>query len=552
LNTPNCTRSHRLAARAGLSSFATLTHVLLGVAFVCSVAAATDPVTLAAYPQKFRTFFQLDDPAVPAALHADATPLPVGGITASARATDGAIWLGTAQGVMRIDDTAAPRDRRQYFGGKRYLPDDEVKQLAPDAAGGMWVRTRTGVSHVELRPMTLAQKAERFESIVHPRHDRYGLVGDSRLATPGDLATNIKADNDNDGLWTAIYAAAECFRFAVTKSPEALAHARKAMEAMLFLEEVTGRRGFPARSYIRKGDPMPTGGEWHWTADGQIYWKGDTSSDEIVGHFFAFGIACDLLPDADLKQRIVATTRRIMDHIIDHGYTLVDVDGQPTKWGKWSLKDFSEDPEDSALNSLELLSFLRTAAHVTDDARYEKEYQKVAHQLGYAELMLRLQEVRKEMNYSDEELAMLPFYGVFRYEKDPAMVARYRRALDDWWKNMVREQSPLWTFIYLTANPTATVDLPGAVWTLQRMPIDRIHWDVKNSHRADIEWSAAPDRFGKREARTLLPPDERPVMRWNANPFVVDGGRGGRGEDDGAAFLLPYWLGRYHRFLVGE
>ena len=51
---------------------------------------------------------------------------------------------------------------------------------------------------------------------------------------------------------------------------------------------------------------------------------------------------------------------------------------------------------------------------------------------------------------------------------------------------------------------------------------------------------------------TLLPPDERPTMRWNANPFVVDGGRGGRAEDDGAAFLLPYWLGRYHKRLLGE
>ena len=49
-----------------------------------------------------------------------------------------------------------------------------------------------------------------------------------------------------------------------------------------------------------------------------------------------------------------------------------------------------------------------------------------------------------------------------------------------------------------------------------------------------------------------MPPDERPVMRWNANPFVVDGGNGGRSESDGAAFLLPYWLGRYHQFLLGE
>ena len=58
--------------------------------------------------------------------------------------------------------------------------------------------------------------------------------------------------------------------------------------------------------------------------------------------------------------------------------------------------------------------------------------QKVARELNYADLILRLKQVRTIINYSDEELAMLPFYGVFRYEKDPALLANYRRALDDW------------------------------------------------------------------------------------------------------------------------
>jgi hypothetical protein len=53
------------------------------------------------------------------------------------------------------------------------------------------------------------------------------------------------------------------------------------------------------------------------------------------------------------------------------------------------------------------------------------------------------------------------------------------------------------------------------------------------------------DRANERQARQWLPPDERPVMKWNGNPFVVDGGNGGFSEDDGAFFLLPYWMGRY-------
>lgn len=507
---------------------------------------------LAASPQKVVTCFPLDTTNAPAALRAPAVPAPVGGISATARATDGAVWLGTTQGLTRLDFAAPAVDRWQYFAGRRYLPDDAVQQVVPDDAGGVWVRTQTGVSHIEMSSMTLAQKAALFEERIRSRHDRYGLVADCRLARPGDPSSYQPIDNDNDGLWTAIYAAAECFRYQVTKSPEALASARKAVEVILFLEEVTGRRGFPARSFLRKGDPPPHGGEWHWTSDGQYYWKGDTSSDEIVGHFFIFSVASDLLPDADLKQRIAATARRITDHLLANNYTLCDLDGKPTLWGWWNPEKLAQEPDERALNSLQLLSFLKTAHHLTGDPRYAAEYRKAAVEFNYTNLITRMNEFRLELNYSDEELAMLPFYCVFRYEQDPDLLRAYRQALDAWWQNIQREANPLWTFIYLTGQPQAQVDLAPVVRTLYRMPLDTISWTVGNSHRADLAWAAKPDRFGKREVLTLLPPDERPVMRWNANPFIVDGGNGGSSEDDGAAFLLPYWLGRYHGFLLGE
>lgn len=526
--------------------------LLCSAATLLFSAGAWEPLQLVSYPQKVRTFYQATDAAVPTALRSNSVPLPVGNITATARASDGAVWLGTTQGLMRLDFAAPEQDRRQYLAGQRYLPDDQVGQILPDEHNGVWVRTQTGVSHIELKPMTLAQKADFFEQRVRARHDRYGLVADSGLQVAGDLSSNQMHDNDNDGLWTAMYAAGECFRYAVTKSPEALANARKSVEAALFLEEVTGRRGFPARSYIRKGDPMPHGGEWHWTSDGQYYWKGDTSSDEIAGHFFIFSIAYDLLPDEPLKRRIVETCQRVMDHIIDHGYYLVDVDGKPTSWGYWSPEALKRNPDERALNSLQLLSFLKTAAHITGAARYAAEYQKVAWDLKYADMLTRVDESRMKLNYSDEELAMLPYYCVFQYEKDPTLLKAYRRGLDGWWKNIQREANPLWTFIYLTGEPDARVDLAPAVRTLYRMPMDTIEWTVKNSHRQDIVWAKTRDRFGHREALTLLPPDERPVNKWNSNPFVVDESPGGHGEDDGAAFLLPYWMGRYHRFILGE
>ena len=47
-----------------------------------------------------------------------------------------------------------------------------------------------------------------------------------------------------------------------------------------------------------------------------------------------------------------------------------------------------------------------------------------------------------ELNYSDEELAMLPYYCVFQYEKDPELLKAYRRGVDEWWQNIRREANP--------------------------------------------------------------------------------------------------------------
>lgn len=518
-----------------------LVFVLL---FVCArLAFSQDQSSL----QRFRTFYTVDAAEVPAGLQS----LPVSSTPIRTRASDGAIWTGSAHGLVRNDPNAAPADRMQVFAGLRYLPDDEVLAIEADQNKGVWVRCRSGISHIELRPLTLLDKSQHFENRVRLRHDRWGMVASSRLRTPGDLSTNQLTSTDNDGLWTAMYAAAECFRYAKTRSPEALAAAKKAIEAVLFLEQITGKPGFPARSYIRKGETQPSDGVWHPTPDGSIVWKGDTSSDEIVGHFFLFSVAWDTLDDPQLKQRISEVSRRIMDHILSNRYQLIDVTGKPTYWGRWDLEYFAtkKGKPDSPLNAAELLSFLKTAHHITGDAKYDREYRKVALELGYADIATRQRELCPEINYSDEELAMLSFYPLFRYEKDAKLLASYRKAAGDWWHNIQREQNPLWIYIYALVEPSAKKHFPEARHTLERFPMDLVTWTVKNSERTGIAFDPKLDRFNKRQVVTFLPPDERPIMKWNGNPFVIDGGNGGRSEDDGAIFLLPYWMGRYFGFL---
>ena len=79
--------------------------------------------------------------------------------------------------------------------------------------------------------------------------------------------------------------------------------------------------------------------------------------------------------------------------------------------------------------------------------------------MGYAPLAARYKELREEINYSDEELAMLSFYCLLRYEKDQDLRKRfYTPALNQWWENERREENP--HDVLSTLRPS-----PGRTWT---------------------------------------------------------------------------------------
>ena len=468
------------------------------------------------------------------------------GTSAWSLTRDGALWVGTDHGLWRYS-----RSGWDYFASRRYLPSDKVVAIRPipSDSHGVEVFTSEGAARLTFLSMTLNRKAHLFETRAQDRHNRHGMVADSILTRPGDLSSNQTVSSDNDGLWTAMFGAAECFRYAVTRSDEARQRAERSVEALLFLEKITGIPGFPARSYLKPGEIQPEDGVWYDNPAEKLRWKADTSSDEIVGHFFLFSIAFDTLHNAELKRRIAATTARIMDHIISHGYYLIDRTGKPTTWGKWSPEYFQSKSgrSDSPLNAIELLSFLRAARHITGDRKYDVEYEKVARHMGYARIATSYLELAEEINYSDEELAMLSFFTLFRYEHDAQLLPLYRKALDGWWRNISRERNPLWNLIYLYSEPLAAREalVREAAATLQLIPLDLVTWTIDNTYRRDVAWDGSADRFKSRQSTTWLPPSERPMMKWNGNPFRVNGGDGGSSEDDGTFYLLPYWLGRY-------
>ena len=491
------------------------------------------------------------DAAQEAALHRAYVQLPHPSVTVITASPASGVWIGTRDGAVRL---SADYRTREYFGGKRWLPDDHVTGIGFDG-DAVWIETRTGYARIACVAMTLAEKSRTFVDRVQARHNRWGLTADSRLQIPGDLTSNQKISSDNDGLWTAMYVAAECFRYKVTGETDARANARQGMNALIRLEAITGISGFPARSFIKVGeDVQPKDGEWHDTPDRLWRWKGDTSSDEIVGHYFVYPIYYDLVADEGEKPVLRAAIERITNHILDNNYQLIGPGGKRTRWGWWGPAVIWEDPDETGLRALHMLAHLRVALHMTANpgyrARYQAAYQDLITNHKY-HWLTRNQKimVAGSINHSDDELAFLSFYPLLRYETDPALLQVYKQSLERSWQIERPERNPLWNFIYAAGAGATAYDRDESIRTLREIPMDLIEWSVKNSHRADVPVDPMADRFKRRQALVVLPYDELPMTKWNGNPYSLDGGKDGRGEDDGAYFLLPYWMGRFHKLL---
>ena len=472
--------------------------------------------------------------------------LPYGPVT-TIRKSGETMWFGTDRGAIKKDNSW------HYYNGKRWLSDNKVNDILPVDECTTWIATPKGISQIKQVEMTLAQKAATFEERIKLRHDRYGLVRDVSLMRQGDLSSSKTSTNDNDGLWTSIYLAAECYRYAVTKDPEAKKNAIKAYEAMERLETITGIPGFPARSFVAADESTGQGGEWHLTPDKKWKWKGDTSSDEIVGHMFAYPLFYDLVAEGPMKERVKNLVHRIMSHIVDHNFQLVDLDGKATRWAVWTPDSINFSNNwwyERGINSMQILAFLKAGLHVTRDQKFEKAYQTLTQKHHYAENMVPQKMYGPfDINHSDDELAFLPNYTLLRYANDPKLLQTYLKSTQRSWKVEQPDRIPLWNIISTVALKK-DCDLKIALEELQLIPMDLITWRMENSHRWDLPQDQLSDRFGKAQAIRPIPTPERGVSKWNSNTYIYDSGSDGYGEDDGAFFLLPYWMGRYHRLLI--
>lgn len=495
--------------------------------------------------------------------------LPYHEARAGVRSADGTVWVAT-EGGLCVLAPQAPRWR--LFHSRRWLPSDDVQDVAIDKEGAVWTKTAAGVGRLTPRTTTLDAKMNEVNENVQRHHLRDGQVGEINLKEPGNLAAGYEQpSSDNDGLWTSIYVTAEAFRYGTTGDETARENAWKSLKAMMFMEDVTGIPGFVARSFVpASDDPKRYGGEWYPSADKRWWWKGDTSSDELDGHYFAYAVYYDTAATEEQKKEIRGYVARITNHILDHGYYYVGPPGKPTTWGVFAPEKLNHDLkwiDDRGLNSLEMLSHLKVAEHIVRDPRYTQALKDLDEKHAYPinTVLQKMVWPPESVNHSDDELAFLAYYPLVIYERDPKLRKLYMASLHRSWEIERPEHSPLFNYIYaagVQANkwtdpskrPTeafvepASYDHDACVEWFRDVPVDTLNWRIKNSDRRDLG-ALGVNRFDEGRMHFVLPISERRVMRWNGDPYGLNGGGDGRQRDDGAFIVLPYWMGRYHRFL---
>jgi len=464
------------------------------------------------------------------------------------------IWFGTPNGAFAVTHDG----RIDYYASKRWLVDDDVTDISEGPDDSVLILSRNGLSIIHSKMMTLEQKAEHFDKLTRNRHIRYGFNSSLAMSKAGDLSTGTLIDSDNDGLWTAMYLAGELFRYASTKSENVLQNCYESFEAMERLYSINPLKGFPSRSFERAGYHVSDKSRWQPAEDRDWFWKATTSSDEIVGHFFVYSIFAEVVPEQKWRDRAIALMDKTMDHIVRNDWYLIDFDGKPTLWGKWNpeyVNQFPEQVGDRRLNSAEIISFLQTAYHFTGKDIYKKKAFELMEQHGYLNnIMIPITKIGRvpgidlttEWNHSDDELAFLSYWGLYKYAFTDDLREKYRHAIKEHWEIERPEKNPLWNFIYAMTG-AKEFDLTEAMWSLKEFPLDMIGWSVRNSHRKDLEF--IEPNFRNQTTRKVLPPDERPMSKYNGNAFRLDGGNNGSSEYSGDIFLLPYWLGRYLKII---
>ena len=294
--------------------------------------------------------------------------------------------------------------------------------------------------------------------------------------------------DENDGLWSALYMAAEAYRYAATRDPEALAMLRLLLQGETHRMRVTGVPGLFVRQFTPPGVPGvscpehkrfytmnkkekagniwlqvredgcawyvdPDTGDWARSDNCGLdayrgyCWIDNVSKDEYSGHMFALGVTAMLVDDPEVQLMVRDLLMDVGRHLVRNKLNITDWDGRVTTFGR--LHPLAMD-DYAGFNAAMALAYIKIAAVATHEPRLEQYYNECLLQRGGrkncfpATLIGVAEPFTKYLpaagmtvgdqgclnNYNNVSMHMLSLHNLIWFERDPALRATYQESLD--------------------------------------------------------------------------------------------------------------------------
>jgi hypothetical protein len=375
-----------------------------------------------------------------------------------------------------------------------------------------------------------------ISSTIQQRHMPYNTILSPVFASPASSTLVSYSRCGDSAIWTGHYLAAEAFRYSVTRSPQALANAARALTGLESLVNVTGT-GVLARCLVPAGSPYAaaiTQEEAHngvrsGTINGEAYlWIGNTSRDQYAGVFFGLGIAYDMIAETALRTRVSALATRMLEFLLSKNWAVTMPDGgiSTVFWGR---------PDQQ-------LSFLQVGRHL-NAARFDSTYR--SYRLAYASSVavpISYEVLDDHNSYFKFNLATISLYNLIRLEDNSTYRWFYNNAYDVLRRTTDDHRNAHFHMIDRGLKGAAAAR-DAETRALLNEWLLRPRRDNYVDLRPQYPSCGAPDR-----ACSPIPVAERvrTDFLWQRSPFLLYGGGSGVIETPGVDYILPYWMGRHY------
>ena len=363
---------------------------------------------------------------------------------------------------------------------------------------------------------------------IQARHLPFGTIIDPVFASAGSDQIVAYTRCGDSAIWTGHYLAAEAFRYKVTRSPDALNNASKAIAGIKLLVDVTGTDVL-ARCAVPMGSPFAAsiqGEESHngifTNSAAGFLWAGNTSRDQYSGVLFGLAVAYDMVDDPAVKASASLLATRLIDFLKGHGWNVVLPDGSIST-------TFLIRPD-------QILTFLQIGQHV-NPTHFSTSYDESRLALAAQVTIPIGLEVLNDDSYFKFNLDSINLYNLVRLENGSSRGV-YERAYDLLRNHTAGHQNAFFDAIDLGLkgpNSTRDVELLALLdaW-LQRQRRDR---------SLDLHGTVAV--CGSQACRPVPVPLRPPTdFLWQRSPFQLAGGGSGTIETAGIDYILPYWMAR--------